>query len=678
VTPTFTQVAAICSGVTLSALPTSSNNGITGTWSPALNNTVTTTYTFTPTLGQCATTATMTITVNPLPAAPLVNTPINFCLNNSSVSLTATGSNLLWYTVPTGGNGSVTAPTPITSAAGTFDFYVSQTINGCESPRALIKVNVTPRPQVILNQPSFSICSGETSNVQVSSDVTGALFSWNLVSGNVNGATSGNGLASFTNSILTLQAGVLTPTTIVYSIVAEANGCVGLPKTVSITINPIPTFSYTVKENPICSKTPVDIRFSSIYPNITYSWTVDLSQTNGVSGFTQSTGSAITDVLETTGLNNGTVTYVITPKIGTCIGSSQRVTITVKPLPSAFANNLNAICSGEIANISVNSFNSNTGFIYTVEPNGALGASGGNTLSNPNGLVSLNQTLINNGNTQIIVKYIFTPILNGCNGLPVTVSVPVNPLPKPVLNNGVICKDASGNVYQSFILNSGLSNTDHTFVWTFKNTAGVVTTLPQNTGTITVNQEGSYSVVATNTTTGCVSSPSNIATITSSLPATAINTQVSNLFTGASSITVSATGGTGTYLYQLDEGNYQESPVFTNVSAGLHTIKVIDTQGCTYLTTTVTVIDYMPFFTPNGDGYQDTWKIIGLNQENAKIYIFDRYGKLLKQISGAENTNGWNGIYNGNLLPATDYWFTIEYLENNETKVFRSHFSLKR
>src|SRR5204863_36723 len=65
ITPTFTTVAPICSGSTLAALPTTSNNGITGTWSPALDNTATTTYTFTPAAGQCATTTTLTITVNP-------------------------------------------------------------------------------------------------------------------------------------------------------------------------------------------------------------------------------------------------------------------------------------------------------------------------------------------------------------------------------------------------------------------------------------------------------------------------------------------------------------------------------------------------------------------------------------------------------------------------------------
>ena len=65
VTPTFTAVAPICSGGSLSALPTTSNNGITGTWSPTLSNTVSNTYTFTPTSGQCATSTTLTITVNP-------------------------------------------------------------------------------------------------------------------------------------------------------------------------------------------------------------------------------------------------------------------------------------------------------------------------------------------------------------------------------------------------------------------------------------------------------------------------------------------------------------------------------------------------------------------------------------------------------------------------------------
>jgi serine protease inhibitor len=72
VTPTFLPVGPYCSGDVIPALPTTSSNGITGTWSPAINNSATTTYTFTPTAGQCANPATLTINVQPTP----VITPI--------------------------------------------------------------------------------------------------------------------------------------------------------------------------------------------------------------------------------------------------------------------------------------------------------------------------------------------------------------------------------------------------------------------------------------------------------------------------------------------------------------------------------------------------------------------------------------------------------------------------
>ena len=92
-TPTFTQVAAICAGATLAALPTSSNNttAITGTWSPALNNTATTTYTFTPAAGECATTTTMTIAVNTLPTVSAGTAPTPVC-PGTNVTLTGTSS----------------------------------------------------------------------------------------------------------------------------------------------------------------------------------------------------------------------------------------------------------------------------------------------------------------------------------------------------------------------------------------------------------------------------------------------------------------------------------------------------------------------------------------------------------------------------------------------------------
>lgn len=87
--------------------------------------------------------ASITVTVNPTPASPVIATPnVQYCQNTSSGPLTATGSSLLWYTVPVGGTGSSTAPTPSTATTGSSFYYVSQTVNGCESGRSMITVTV--------------------------------------------------------------------------------------------------------------------------------------------------------------------------------------------------------------------------------------------------------------------------------------------------------------------------------------------------------------------------------------------------------------------------------------------------------------------------------------------------------------------------------------------------------
>ncbi len=119
--------------------------------------------------------------------------------------------------------------------------------------------------------------------------------------------------------------------------------------------------------------------------------------------------------------------------------------------------------------------------------------------------------------------------------------------------------------------------------------------------------------------------------------------------------------------------------MFTNVEPGVHTVTITEVNGCGSLTIEVSVVDYMKYFTPNGDGVNDTWRIIGLeSQENAQVFIFDRQGKLLKQLSST--SEGWDGTYNGNILTSNDYWFKVVYTEptTGQVKEFRSHFSLKK
>ncbi|WP_339887281.1 choice-of-anchor L domain-containing protein [uncultured Flavobacterium sp.] len=155
---------------------------------------------------------------------------------------------------------------------------------------------------------------------------------------------------------------------------------------------------------------------------------------------------------------------------------------------------------------------------------------------------------------------------------------------------------------------------------------------------------------------------------------------VSTDFDDSASITINILNGYGEYEYQLDNiGGFQSNNVFYNVSSGEHIIYVRDILGnCNDIFVTATVLKYPKYFTPNGDGYNDTWNIWDLrNSTNAVISVFDRYGKFIKQFK--TSGFGWDGKLDGYDLPATDYWFVVNYFnENGEAREFKSHFAMKR
>ena len=164
ITPIFNQVTPICSGTTLNALPTNSTNGIVGTWSPALNNSVTTSYTFTPSAGQCATTATMTISVNTLPLTPTGNSNQSFCaIDGPTINdLVLNTNNISWYTSATG----VTALNSNFPLSNGLILYASaiDPITLCENPiRYQVQVQVeNPQLPTIEVEQEFCIENGMT------------------------------------------------------------------------------------------------------------------------------------------------------------------------------------------------------------------------------------------------------------------------------------------------------------------------------------------------------------------------------------------------------------------------------------------------------------------------------------------------------------------------------------
>jgi len=88
----------------------------------------------------------LTITVNPLPAAPTASTTVEYCQGVIATPLTAGGNNLMWYFLPVGGIGSAVAPTPSTDVADTVHYYVSQNVDGCESSRTDLMVTILAVP----------------------------------------------------------------------------------------------------------------------------------------------------------------------------------------------------------------------------------------------------------------------------------------------------------------------------------------------------------------------------------------------------------------------------------------------------------------------------------------------------------------------------------------------------
>lgn len=136
----------------------------------------------------------------------------------------------------------------------------------------------------------------------------------------------------------------------------------------------------------------------------------------------------------------------------------------------------------------------------------------------------------------------------------------------------------------------------------------------------------------------------------------------------------------GNFEYRLDDSDFQEESTFNNVSAGAHTVTILDKNGCGSVTENIVVVGFANYFTPNGDGTNDTWSIEGMTSLDSPVLsIYDRYGKLIKQLQGNQN---WDGTYRGTLLPESDYWFKLSYKDAKGdwvvAKYINNHFSLKR
>ncbi|MFK7781347.1 T9SS type B sorting domain-containing protein, partial [Psychroserpens sp.] len=284
-------------------------------------------------------------------------------------------------------------------------------------------------------------------------------------------------------------------------------------------------------------------------------------------------------------------------------------------------------------------------------------------------LLELNDLGTSYTNTSPYSQIIYARVenANNCYGIS-EISLTVNELPNIEIQSlDYYCLNSFP---ETITINAGVINdspSNYTYLWDSGET----------TYNIEINEPGEYNVLVTNAN-GCsknrkvIIEPSNTATFESIdvLDVTDNNT-----------ITVMVSGE-GTYEYALFRENdnliipYQENNIFENVSPGIYTVSVTDIKNnCGPVEQNVSVIGFPKFFTPNNDGINDTWQIYGVSsmfQPNTKIFIFDRYGKLVQEINPLGQ--GWNGFSNGIKLPSDDYWFSVTLQDG---RVFKNHFTLK-
>ncbi len=443
-TPTFNPVAAICSGDILTPLPTTSLNGITGTWSPSLNNTSTTTYTFTPTSGLCANIVTLTITVNPIPTLTSASPSYSICSGSSpSIVLNGNPAGTIFNWVGSNATSGIGSPinnilTNTICPSAIVTYTVTPSRNGCVGLPINIPVTVYPKPTSTFTVAPSSVCVNQPVTITYTGTACpGSTFNWTFPSGNV---LSGSGSGPYQ-----VQWSAQNTYSVKLQVVSPTGACTSTTTTIPVVVGPqvVPAFDPVA---PICAGD-----FLAPLP------------TTSLNGITGTWNPAIN--------NMSTTTYIFTPDTGQC-AASVSLAIIVNPNIIPLFNLVPPICTGSaLPALPVTSLNFVTG---TWSP------------------------AMNNTTT---TTYTFTPLAS-CAPT-VTLTIVVNPKTTPTFNPvASICAGTPLSALPTLSLEgitgnwSPALNTNTTTTYTFTPTAGQCANTATLTITVTPNITPTFTSIA--------------------------------------------------------------------------------------------------------------------------------------------------------------------------------------
>ena len=354
-----------------------------------------------------------------------------------------------------------------------------------------------------------------------------------------------------------------------------------------------------------------------------------------VAGNLVETGNTFT----TPSLTNTTIYYVAASVNGCTTLPRTAVTVTVKPRPSIVSTTDDIVCSGTATLTATAS----QGEVFWYDS-----------------LVSTTPIFVGNSYVTLDLTssttYYVSANINGCE---TAIRTPVNAILDETipdfeipLNRYVLCEDID-----SIVLQTRNPQGNYAYVWKKDDV-----TLSETSSSISVTSEGNYYVSAVSEA-GCISDEKLIVVTKSSIATITKDDVIITDDSNNNSIQVANPNlGIGSYEFAIDDefGNYTDVGFFQNLSPGIHTLFVRDKLGCGVASYQFSILAYPKFFTPNGDGVNDFWTINGFDTAFytiSKISIFDRFGKLIYQIE--QNSQGWNGDYQGKKLPSNTYWFRV-------------------
>lgn len=411
-------------------------------------------------------------------------------------------------------------------------------------------------------------------------------------------------------------------------------------------INDFSTFNVCATEDGIVDLTEVNLEATDVSFNILYSYFDN-----------EADAAANTNALDTnySYLTNNDALFVRTEYSTTHCSSYYEFTLNVNALPIAHQPSDLIACDDD--------FDGLLDFNLLQQNSSILGNQNSNlfSVSYHNSAVHAheNMSALDTDYMAFDSEIIYARIQNnstGCYDI-TQFSVVINTLPIIDLEDQVICLD---NL--PLLVSANTNAMEDVYLWSTGET----------TPEIEITETGSYWVSVTSEF-GCENT--RFFGVSESEAATIEVTEIID-FSDPNNITVTISG-IGDYLYQLDDNEPQESHVFENVAMGYHTVTIIDLNGCSDVTKEVLVVDFPKFFTPNNDGAFDTWHIVGIETlPGTTISIFDRYGKLLKQLGS--NSPGWDGYYNGTKMPSSDYWFVANVERGTISFEVKGHFALRR